>query len=365
MIYLKHNHKMDIYSDYLISHAGHATATGLERILPDYLTHDKITHMLNNHEYTSKDLFRATKKTIRKVENDEGIINIDDTVSKKPYTDLNSKVQYYYSSTENKTVRGINILSAIVVYSHDNQEPINIPAAFRIVIKDEEYINDKGETKRRSTVSKHELAQEMIGETIIHCIKYKYICADTWYFFKDTVNYIHKNCRKLFIFGVESNRLVALSKEDHKNGEYVKLDSIFESSNERIVYVKGINFQIKVCKKEFTDENDTKVIYLATNDLSLSCDEMCNIYKKRWKIEEYHKSLKCNVALSKSPTKTEKSQSNHIFASILAFVKLEKLKINKGLNHFAIKMDFFTIANRAMYKMLQDLIGDDRITVSV
>jgi len=49
------------------------------------------------------------------------------------------------------------------------------------------------------------------------------------------------------------------------------------------------------------------------------------------------KSLKHNANLAKSPTRTVKTQSNHIVLSILAFFKLETLKIKHHLNHFALK----------------------------
>ena len=45
-------------------------------------------------------------------------------------------------------------------------------------------------------------------------------------------------------------------------------------------------------------------------------------------MEEFHKSL---TALAKSPTKMEQSQSNHIVASLLAFVRLERLKVKERL----------------------------------
>jgi len=54
---------------------------------------------------------------------------------------------------------------------------------------------------------------------------------------------------------------------------------------------------------------------------------MTTIYKKRWKVEEYHKSLKQNAAFAKSPIHTIKTQTNHFIASILAFMKYEVLKI--------------------------------------
>ena len=53
-------------------------------------------------------------------------------------------------------------------------------------------------------------------------------------------------------------------------------------------------------------------------------------YQRRWKIEEYHKSLKNNVGIGKSPTKIARTQSCHVFASVYA--KLESLKIRTNLN---------------------------------
>jgi len=66
---------------------------------------------------------------------------------------------------------------------------------------------------------------------------------------------------------------------------------------------------------------------LVTNDLNLDANRMTTIYKKRWKVEEYHKSLKQNAAFAKSPIHTIKTQTNHFIASILAFMKYEVLKI--------------------------------------
>ncbi|MBM3208641.1 MAG: transposase, partial [Chlamydiae bacterium] len=34
-------------------------------------------------------------------------------------------------------------------------------------------------------------------------------------------------------------------------------------------------------------------------------DQIYDVYKKRWRIEEYHKSIKQNASLEKSPTKVE------------------------------------------------------------
>ena len=54
-------------------------------------------------------------------------------------------------------------------------------------------------------------------------------------------------------------------------------------------------------------------------------------------MEEYHKSLKQNTSMGKSPTKTVETQANHFFSSILAYIKLEKLTLRLGIGHFRLK----------------------------
>ena len=91
---------------------------------------------------------------------------------------------------------------------------------------------------------------------------------------------------------------------------------------------------------------------MLSNDFNLSDDDFTTIYKKRWSVEEYHKSLKQNAAIAKSPSRTIKTQSNHLFAAIFAYVKLEKLKFVQELNHFAIKSKIYLAANKAAFKEL-------------
>ncbi len=98
-------------------------------------------------------------------------------------------------------------------------------------------------------------------------------------------------------------------------------------------------------------------IHLVCSDTTLDKDKITTIYKKRWKVEEYHKSLKHNASLAKSPTKTIITQSNHIFLSIMAFFKLETLKIKHHLNHFALKAKLWIKANLIAFHELQRLKG--------
>ena len=72
-------------------------------------------------------------------------------------------------------------------------------------------------------------------------------------------------------------------------------------------------------------------------------------YQKRWGIEEYYKSLKQNASMEKSPTRTHRTQVNHLFASICAYVKLERLRLSAGSNHFALKGRLYLKAMQAAF----------------
>jgi len=82
---------------------------------------------------------------------------------------------------------------------------------------------------------------------------------------------------------------------------------------------------------------------------------MTTIYQKRWKVEEYHQSLKSNAAFAKSPTKTERTPISHFIASVLAYVKQEALKIRTQCNHYAMKAKIMLMANKAAWTELHKL----------
>ncbi|BBI17208.1 Uncharacterized protein NCS13_1_1013 [Neochlamydia sp. S13] len=67
------------------------------------------------------------------------------------------------------------------------------------------------------------------------------------------------------------------------------------------------------------------------------------------------KSIKQNTSLKKSPTKIVRSQRDHIFASFIAYCKLEFLIVKTSLNHFALEYRLILKANQMAYQELQTL----------
>lgn len=138
---------------------------------------------------------------------------------------------------------------------------------------------------------------------------------------------------------LKSNRKVTLSEADKRAGRYVAVEAlVLPAGTTREVWLEAVPFPVRLIKQVFTnDDGSTDLRYLVTSDLALDYDRITKLFQKRWGIEVCHKSLKQNTALEKSPTRTETTQRNHLFASLCACVKPERLKIKTRQNHFALK----------------------------
>lgn len=124
---------------------------------------------------------------------------------------------------------------------------------------------------------------------------------------------------------------VALSLDDKINGRCQSVETLdIEVDAELEIYCEGADFPLKLIKQVFTNEDDSIGIqYLISSDTTLSRDRIITIYQRRRNVECYHKSLKQNVSLAKSPTPTETTQTNHFFAALCDYTKLEMLKVEK------------------------------------
>jgi IS4 transposase len=163
-------------------------------------------------------------------------------------------------------------------------------------------------------------------------------------------------CKELlkndFIIALKSNRRVALSLDDKQNGTYVNIKTLQQGQQTMEVWFEKLDFPLLLTKQVFKNENDTVgELYLACSDLSLSYNQITTIYKKRWAVEEYHKSIKSNTGFAKSPTK----KIEHFILSIVAYIKLEWLKQRTGKNHFAMKTQIYLAAQKAANDELRKL----------
>jgi hypothetical protein len=358
---MKRPELMDIYSDYLIASFSLTTATGLSKMLDNGYSHDQISRFLAQELLQQKDYWKMVKKIIRKIECATiGVISIDDTIEEKPHTTENDIVCWHWDHSKNRDIKGINLVNFLYVRTSSDHQNLCIPAAYEIVKKTEQYVDAKSKynkIKRRSPISKNEMVIRWLRVlNQLNRLKYKYITWDIWFSY-DNLKFVHHDIKKYFVSTIKDNHLVALSEDEKRQGKFININKLDLQPNQVIsVWLKGLDFPVLIAKQIFiSKDNSTGELYIITNDLNLNYDGITTIYKKRWNVETFHKSLKNNASLAKSPTKYEVTQSNHIFASMIAFCKLEILKFKEGLNHFALKSKLYLKAIQAALIELQKL----------
>ena len=342
---------LDLYTDYLISNSGLATATGLSAMTDGEVSHDQITRFLSKGDFDSRTLWKKVKPTVREVESDDSCVIFDDTIVEKKWTDESDVICWHYDHTKGRNVKGVNLLN--MIYHSKN---ISIPIGFEVIHKYAYCDIETREQKRKASVTKNELMRNLLQIALHNRIPFRYVLMDVWFAAKENFEYIVKK-KKEFIAGVKSNRYFATSIEDKLQGKFQRVDALELEDKEAVRgYLKGYDKEVLLVRRVFTNKDgSTGILSLICSDTSLDGDSVATIYEKRWKVEEYHKSLKSNAALGKSPTKTIRTQINHIFLSIMAVFKLECLKIKHHLNHFALKAKLLIRANQIAFAELQRL----------
>ena len=332
---------LDLYSDYLIASFGQTTATGMAKLV-SYLSHDQITRFLGGEPFGDKDLWKIVKAPLRQVESADGVLIIDHTIEEKPYTDESELISWHYDHTVGKAVKGINLASSLY-FSQD----VSLPVSLHFVRKTELGVDPKtGRNKWESPITKNEILRQMVASCRHREILFRYVLAYTWFSSSENMEFIKIKVKKDFVIPLKSNRNVFLSAPYEKTGKPVKLESLsFDTDEVKTLYLEKLDFPVLVSRQVFKHENGTEgILYLCTSDLTLSPSDIASIYKKRWKIEEYHKSLKSNASFAKSPARRVGSQLNHLFSSVVAFVKMEACRMRGGANHFAQKAKLYLTA---------------------
>ncbi len=343
----------DLYCDYLLSSFGQTTATGLSALTDGQLSHDAITRMLSSQALTSKDYWRVVKPLVRQIESPDGVLIVDDSIEAKPHTDENDIICWHYDHVSGKNIKGINFISALY-----ESGLVALVIDFRLVSKTEQTLDKAtGKIKRRSPISKNEHFRNMVEQATINTLKFKYVLSDVWFASSEDISFIKKKLQKDIIMPCKVNRRVALSYKDKHNGQYVSVETLcLEAATVREIYLEHVDFPLLLTRQVFTNEDGSQgSLYLISSDTTLTYDQITTTYKRRWRVEVYHKSLKQNASLVQSPTQTITTQTNHFVAALCAYCKLEMMRVSSKLNHTALKMKLYISATQTAFKQLRHL----------
>jgi len=341
---------LNLYIDYLICSTSYTTATGLSRLTDKAISHDKVTKFLSSKNYTSADLWKIAKPIYESIKLDNSVLIIDDSIEEKPYTDENELMAWHFNHAKGRAVKGINFITSL----YENEKG-SLPIGFNLIKKTLTIKNAKtGKIQRKSEISKQQYYRNLIQSAIENTTEFKYILNDIWFASAENMNFI-KAINKNFIMPIKSNRKVALSDADKALGIFVGIDSVKPGEN-ILVRIRGVDFPLRFVRQVFKNEDDsTGILYLVSSDIELTNEQITAIYKRRWKVETYHQSLKNNASLAKSPTKIPKTQANHFFASLCAYIRLQSISMLTKYNHFALKTKIYIEALKKAMLELQNL----------
>ena len=247
-------------------------------------------------------------------------------------------------------MRGINLLNAVY-----HCKGASIPVAFELVkkpIQSSDIATRK--LRRKSEKTKNEMMREMIQTCIHNALKFRFVLMDSWFSSEQNFDFITGKGRH-FIAALKGNRLVALCEEDRKKKRFFRVDELdFPEQTTVRGWLKGYAKEVRLVRQVFKNKDgSTGVLHLVCSDLTCHYDAITTSYKKRWQVEVFHKSLKSNANLPKSPTRTLRTQSNHVFMAIYASFKLECLSMTNKLNPFALCRKLLINASRSAYAQLQ------------
>ncbi|MFH1004701.1 MAG: transposase [Bacteroidota bacterium] len=347
------NNITDLYRESLMVSQGAITCTGLSSMMEGTISHDQFTRLLSSGYMNEEYLWKSAKPICHEIRDKGAVFIVDESIEAKPYTDENKLICWHYDHASGKHVKGVCLLTGLY-YSGK----MSVPAGVEFVTKPIQTINKKGKLMRKSKESKNELFRKLVAHAFCN-LDFEYVLADSWFGNSENMRFIEQQHRSKFIFAIKSNRKVALTLEDKINGRYTSIKSLKLEGRTAVVFVEQLDFPILITCQVFKNGNDTAALYLASNDLNLSYEQITTIYKKRWKAEEYHKSIKSNASFSKSPTRRVTTQKSHFIASISAFNQFELLKVRKNKNHFALKNYLNIVALRKAKQELQKLLTPD------
>jgi SRSO17 transposase len=111
-------------------------------------------------------------------------------------------------------VKGINFI--ITLY---HVKGVSLPVNYHVVEKTETFTDKKtGKQKRRAAITKNEVYRQMLKQVVQNQIPFQYVLNDVWFASADNMMFVKHELQRDFVMPLKTNRKVALSLEDKKQG---------------------------------------------------------------------------------------------------------------------------------------------------
>ena len=311
---------LEHYTLFLLSEPKQTGCSRLAEILED-VSHDSVNRFLLRERYEPKDLFNIVTDIINL---EGGILSVDDTVIEKLYSNPKyaELIGYFWSGKYHKTIKGLNLITLYYSDIYGNSVPIN----YRI------YDKNEGKTK-------NDYFREMLLEVISWGLKPRLVTGDSWYSGVENLKFL-RNQKLGFLFGIEKNRTVS-----NEPGKYCQVSSLEIPEEGKLTHLREFGF-IKLFRKVFKKEDSRHyILYLPSLDAlnELTRSEFITIHDTHWGIETFHRAIKQLCGACRFMVRDSCAIRTHIFCSLHAFVRLEKMRSEKIIsNWYELQRNLFT-----------------------
>lgn len=285
------------YMGFLISEPKSSTCTRFEEVTG--VSHDSVNRFLHRESYQPKDLFDEAAQDLCLL---GGTLSIDDSVLDKPYSHYMELVSYFWSGKHHKTVKGINLITLYYTDPDGRHMPVN----YRV------YDKSQGMTK-------NDYFLEMLSEVLQWGIEPAFITGDSWYSGVKNLKTI-KHHQTGFMFAIEQNRKLSLEK-----GKWQQAQSLDVPDDGLDVWLKDFG-KVKLFRTTLKNQHRYYVVYLPEERFFKGRDFEV-VHKQHWQIEQYHRAIKQICHIEHFQVRRERPIRNHIFASLLSFVYLQKMQL--------------------------------------
>lgn len=183
--------------------------------------------------------------------------------------------------------------------------------------------------------------------------KGSYLVFDKAYHdFEQYKHYKNRNIR--FITRMKTNaafQVLKSTKIDHAN---ILSDEIIEFTG----YVTHKKYPHPLRKIVFWDEENKRQIIFLTNDLSLAAITIADIYRARWEIELFFKTIKQNLKIKRFMGCSENAVRTQIWIAMIAYLLISFLKFSQNSPFSVQKIMRIVRANLFERKCLKQLLSN-------
>lgn len=308
-----------IYCQYLLSSQINYTCTNLADHV-EGLDHNSVYRYLKSERLTPRLIWEKVKDLLAQAE--DGYLLFDDTVLDKSYSFEITGVRRQYSGNAHAVIKGIGIVN-LVYYN---------------AARDQYWIIDyRLFDPERDGKTKLDHLNDMLDLVAARGILYQTVLMDSWYATTQLMTRLHK-AGKIFYCPLKKNRLIDDSggQQPYKAVESLSWTTAAEVTGKTVKLNKlSASIKVKLFRVALSTEQTE---YIVTNDLTQADIEATQQESRhRWKVEQFHREEKQLTGIGDCECRLNRSQRNHLCASMLVWVCLKQLVYQTGQTIYQLK----------------------------